>query len=136
MLSHTNLSNTLGIAETNISLIVCDVNVLFAEKAVDLKESRIRPQKIDFDYLIDQYSKCQNKINQYSKDKYDDNYKIKAIKNTKLEVYQEMLNMLEFAIKEYTDVDISKIEIQEFHVLLPTVCQMDRSKICNGCMNC
>ena len=51
------------------------------------------------DFIVAQYADIQNKINKYSKEDYTDTYEIKAIKNTKLEVYNEMSSVLKHALK-------------------------------------
>jgi hypothetical protein len=88
------------------------------------------------DGLVHEYSRIQNIINKYSEDDWDDNYKTRAIKNTKLEVYKEVLNNVESLLKEYSNIDISKIEIRDFHVLKPRICDINKNKVCNHCMNC
>lgn len=87
-------------------------------------------------FLTVQYSNYKNKIIQYNKNEYYDTYKTKAIKNTKIEVFNEIVGILEFALSQYTDIDTSKIIIEEKYVQKPRMCDNDRNKICNGCMDC
>jgi hypothetical protein len=87
-------------------------------------------------YIIYEYKEYQNKIIQFKKDSYYDNYKTKAIKNTSIEIFEEIVSTLEYAIKEFTNVKISDIQIEEHYVRTPRVCDLNSNKICNGCGNC
>jgi hypothetical protein len=112
--------------ELDLSEIICPI----CNEKQDLIDGEI------INFLIQQYQNYKNYIIQYSKDSYEDNYKTKAIKNTKLEVFNEVVDMLEFVIKRYTDIDVSKIEIEETPIMTPRKCQMHRSKVCDHCMDC
>ena len=88
------------------------------------------------DGLVREYSRINNIINKYEEDDYRDNYKIRAIKNTKLEIYREVLNNIKYLLEEHTNIDISKIEISDEHIIMPRMCDIDRNRVCNGCMDC
>jgi hypothetical protein len=87
-------------------------------------------------FIKTQYSLYLNKIEKYSTYEYYDNYKTKAIKNTKLEVFYEIKNMLEYAIKEYTDIDLSYLSACNSYIEVPRMCDVYKGKICNHCGDC
>jgi hypothetical protein len=116
---------------------ICDENLDLPEIICSLCKNKIEimsPQFLDF--VIDIYKDYKNRINYFSKDYYDDNYKTRAIKKTHLEIFNELINILEFGFKEYTNIKVSEIEIENMPVKTPSPCQQNRNKICDGCMDC
>lgn len=88
------------------------------------------------EYLIYQYKEYKNNIIQYSKDSWDDTYKTKAIKRTKIEVFKSVMIMLKIALEQYAQIDTSKIEVEEHYVSTPKMCEMNRNKVYDGCGDC
>ena len=107
--------------ELNVPEIICPV----CNNKQEIVDGRL------VEYLVAHYQNLRNNIIEHSKDSYEDTYKTIAVKNTKLEVFRDVVSMLEVAFKEYTNIDPSKIEIEEHPVPTPRVCQMNHNKICN-----
>lgn len=117
---------------------LCDSEILLPKIVCPAcsEEQNLTNNKI-LDYLIQQYKEYKSIIKQYEKDEYYDTYRTKAVKNTKLEVYREVLIMLEIAIESHSNIKVSEIEeSEEFHVSTPRMCDLNPRKICNHCGDC
>ena len=87
-------------------------------------------------YSINLYKEYQNKIIQYKKDEYYDNYKTNAIKKTSIKIFEDIVSSLKYQLEFYANIDVSKIQIEEYCVDKPRPCELDSNKICDYCMNC
>lgn len=88
------------------------------------------------DDLITQYSEYKNEIKQYEKDEHYDTNLTKAIKDERIKVLNGVVMSLEFLIEKYSNIDLDTIEESNSYVAKPKTCQMNSSKICNGCGDC
>ncbi|WP_125154391.1 hypothetical protein [Clostridium rectalis] len=88
------------------------------------------------DYLIEKYKEYNNRIIQYSKDEYYDTYETRAAKQTQIKIYKEIVTILKMALKGYTNIDIENVEIEEYPISKPRMCDMYKGKICDGCGDC